>query len=75
MFDFFGMAIISLCSILLNVESKTKGNANTEIEKGIVISEFSVMTELLYCILFMIFLVVRNNLLVCTAQEEVQMLL
>ena len=57
------------------MESKTKGNASTEIEKGIVISEFSVMTELLYCILFMIFLVVRNNLLVCTAQEEVQMLL
>ena len=50
MFDFFGISIIILCSILFNVESKTKGNDSTEIEKGKVISEFSVMTELLYCI-------------------------
>ena len=33
-----------------SMESKTKGNASTEIEKGIVISEVSVMTELSYCI-------------------------
>ena len=33
-----------------SMESKTKGNASTEIEKGKVISEFSVMTELSYCI-------------------------
>ena len=50
MFDFFGISIIILCSVMFNEESKTKGNVSTEREKGKVSSEFSVMTELLYYI-------------------------
>ena len=38
-------SIIILCSIMFNMESKTKGTASTEIEKGKVISAFCVMTD------------------------------
>ena len=50
MFDFFGISIIILWSIMFNMESKTKGTASTEIRKGKFISKFSVMTDLLYCL-------------------------
>ena len=50
MFDFFGISIIILWSIMFNMESKTKGTPSTEIRKGKFISKFSVMTDLLYCL-------------------------